>query len=202
MGRPAANQDESRREANGRQGIEEKILWEQHSKNAQEKELKPSAYFSPDSAEFLFLLHKYGVRYLIVGGEAVIYYGHVRLTGDIDIFYENTARNSNALFKALNDFWNDDTPGVESAEELRRKGMVFQFGIPPNRIDLMNSITRVEFDDAWEKKVIKKIVYKKKEFAVYYIGIDDLIKNKKAVNRNKDKDDLKFLRKAIRNYEL
>ena len=43
------------------------------------------------------------VSYLIVGGEAVIYYGHVRLTGDIDIFYENTAGNSNALFKALND---------------------------------------------------------------------------------------------------
>jgi hypothetical protein len=42
-------------------------------------------YFSPDILEFLRLLSIYKVRYLIVGGEAVIYYGHARLTGDIDI---------------------------------------------------------------------------------------------------------------------
>jgi predicted nucleotidyltransferase len=43
-------------------------------------------FFSSDIVEFLFLLHKHKVKYVIVGGEAVIYYGHARLTGDIDIF--------------------------------------------------------------------------------------------------------------------
>ena len=45
-----------------------------------------SSDFSPDILEFMYLLHEFGVRYLIVGGEAVIYYGHARLTGDVDFF--------------------------------------------------------------------------------------------------------------------
>ncbi len=50
-----------------------------------------SDHFSADVAEFIFLLNKYEVKYLLVGGEAVIFYGHARLTGDVDFFYENTA---------------------------------------------------------------------------------------------------------------
>lgn len=44
------------------------------------------SHFSKDVREFLMLLAKYQVKYLIVGGEAVIYYGYARLTGDIDFF--------------------------------------------------------------------------------------------------------------------
>jgi hypothetical protein len=160
--------------------------------------LKPAVYFSPDIAEFLFLLNTHEVRYLIVGGEAVIYYGHARLTGDIDIFYENTLDNSNALFEVLKSFWDGAIPGIRSSKELQKKGMVFQFGIPPNRIDLMNSITKVTFKYAWASKVTSIISKKNKEFPVYYIGLDFLIQNKKAVNRSKDKDDLKFLSKVLR----
>lgn len=74
--------------------------------------------------------------------------------------------------------------------------MVFQFGIPPNRIDLINSIEDIDFSDAWGNRFINNINYKKAKIEIYYIGIDDLIKNKKAVKRNKDKDDLKFLVRA------
>jgi len=62
--------------------------------------MNPS-YFSPDILEFLRLLSIHKVRYLIVGGEAVIYYGHARLTGDIDIFYDRTKENTKALFEDL-----------------------------------------------------------------------------------------------------
>jgi len=58
-------------------------------------------YFSPDVSEFLFLLFKNKVRYLIVGGEAVIYYGHARLTGDIDIFYDREKKNIRKLYRIL-----------------------------------------------------------------------------------------------------
>ena len=60
-----------------------------------------AAFFSKDIVEFLFLLNKYKVDYLIVGGEAVIYYGHARLTGDIDIFYGRGKENCNRLFQSL-----------------------------------------------------------------------------------------------------
>jgi hypothetical protein len=52
--------------------------------------------FSSDITEFLFLLHTYEVRYLVIGGEAVIYYGYARLTGDVDIGSEQLIRNKEA----------------------------------------------------------------------------------------------------------
>ncbi len=156
-------------------------------------------YFSKDILDFLNLLYNHQVKYLIVGGEAVIFYGHARLTGDIDFYYDRSSENINKLFKALNKFWNNNIPGIKDKNEFKKEGMVFQFGIPPNRIDLINSIEEIDFNEAWKNRLINNINYKKEKIEIYYIGIDDLIKNKKAVKRNKDKDDLKFLVKAKKN---
>jgi hypothetical protein len=160
--------------------------------------MKPKPYFSADIAEFLFLLAKHHVCYLIVGGEAVIYYGYARLTGDIDLLYERTEANATLLFDALKEFWASAIPGIHNEEELRKEGMVFQFGIPPNRIDLLNSIDGVEFGAAWKNKKLETLSRGRKKFAIYYVGVEELIRNKKAVNRDKDKDDLRFLTKAKR----
>ena len=154
------------------------------------------AFFSKDIIDFLFLLSKYKVKYVIVGGEAVIYYGHARLTGDIDIFYELSKENAGKLFQMLNDFWNSDIPGVKKIEELMNVGEVFQFGVPPNRIDLLNSIENVEFEEAWNNKKEDKINLSDTEVKIYYIGLRELIKNKESLNRFRDKDDLIFLKKV------
>ena len=154
-------------------------------------------YFSPDVSEFLYLLSKHKVKYLIVGGEAVIYYGHARLTGDIDIYYEAKTENIKNLFTALKEFWNGSIPGNINERELIKEGMVFQFGVPPNRIDLINKIENVHFSEAWKNRIGVFITYSRKKFIIHYIGLNDLIRNKAAVNRNRDKDDLKFL-KAIK----
>lgn len=158
-----------------------------------------NAYFSADISEFLFLLYKNKVKYLIVGGEAVIHYGHARLTGDIDIFYDAGGRNCSNIFKALKEFWNDDIPGIDKVKELQQQGAIFQFGIPPNRIDLINEIENVEFNNAFINRVEDTVKHKRKEFKIYYIGLKDLIRNKKAVNRNRDKEDLKFLEQLSKN---
>lgn len=150
-------------------------------------------YFSPDVSEFLFLLFKNKVRYLIVGGEAVIYYGHARLTGDIDLFYARENKNIQKLYAALNEFWNSNIPGINSKDELMKEGMVFQFGVPPNRIDLINKIEKVNFDAAWKNRKDVSLIHKKKTLKLHYIGLSELIENKKAVNRFRDKDDLEFL---------
>jgi hypothetical protein len=158
--------------------------------------MKDQPYFSADITEFLFLLAKHHVRYLIVGGEAVVYYGYARLTGDIDLLYERTDTNATLLYDALIEFWEGVIPGIHSEKELRSEGMVFQFGIPPNRIDLVNSIDGVEFAAAWGNRKLETLSRGKKKFPIYYVGLSELIKNKKAVNRDKDKDDLRFLTKA------
>jgi len=154
-------------------------------------------HFSKDVQDFLFLLYKNKVKYLIVGGEAVIYYGHARLTGDIDIFYNNSKSNVNSLFKMLQKFWNGEIPGIKNKDELNEPGLIIQFGVSPNRIDLINKISGVSFQKAWVNKETFPVKMHQQKVPIYYIGIKALIKNKETVGRFKDMDDLRFLRKVL-----
>jgi hypothetical protein len=153
------------------------------------------SYFSPDTLEFIRLLHAHNVRYMVVGGEAVIYYGHARLTGDIDFFYEASPENTAALFQALKLFWSGNIPGVQRVEELQEEGIIIQFGRPPNRIDLLNRIDGITFSEAWRTRVIVPVRTTEGELPLLYLGLPDLIRNKEACARPKDLDDLSFLRK-------
>jgi predicted nucleotidyltransferase len=150
-------------------------------------------YFSPDTQEFLMLLDKHQVKYLIVGGEAVIYYGYPRLTGDIDIFYSVNNENVYLLYDALLAFWDNDIPGLKSPEELQSPGYVIQFGVPPNRIDLLNDIEGVSFVEAWDHRSEESITVKRESVPIYFISLSDLIVNKRRTGRNKDLEDLKYL---------
>jgi len=153
-------------------------------------------HFSSDIQEFIQILNIHGVRYVIVGGEAVIYYGYARLTGDVDFFYEASSENAERLFNALDEFWEGDIPGIKSSGELLLKGTILQFGAPPNRIDLINSIDEVSFSEAWEFRTEEEIEIGDKRYKVYYLGLEQLIKNKEAVKRYKDLEDLKYLKAA------
>ena len=157
-----------------------------------------STHFSKDTQEFITLLNKYDVHYLIVGGEAVIYHGHVRFTGDVDFFYDGSKENILKLYKALNDFWHGDIPEVKSPDDL--KGIIM-FGRPPNRIDLINSISAVAFKDAWTCRIMEKIEIDGTHYPVYFISLELLIKNKTAVNRPKDLEDIKYLSEKLNNSE-
>ncbi|HPR39021.1 MAG TPA: nucleotidyltransferase [Spirochaetota bacterium] len=155
-------------------------------------------YFSPDTFDLLRLLGKYKVKYLIIGGEAVIFYGYSRLTGDVDIYYDNSSSNSENLFNALYEFWDGDIPGIDSAEEFQTPGIIIQFGQPPNRIDLINTADGITFDEAWELKVRQEINNGNSSIEIFYIGLETLIKNKTASGRYKDLDDLRFLTRIKR----
>jgi hypothetical protein len=157
-----------------------------------------TSHFSPDIQDFLLLLSTHKVRYVIVGGEAVIYHGFARLTGDIDFFYEPTAENARRLYRTLDKFWRGSIPGIQSPCELTSQGVIVQFGVPPNRIDLVSSITGVSFEDAWKSRVREKVKIKKRIYPVFFIGLDQLIKNKEAIRRHKDLEDLKYLKAAAK----
>lgn len=159
-----------------------------------------SSHFSPDIAEFIESLYRFSVRYLLVGGEAVIFYGHARLTGDVDFFFENTERNAHALYNALVEFWKGSIPEIESASALREPGLILQFGVPPNRIDLMNRLSGINFVDAWANRVeIEMISDDQKSLPIYMIGREQLIQNKKASGRAKDLDDIPYLSESDNN---
>ena len=151
------------------------------------------SYFSSDILEFIRLLSVHKVRYLIIGGEAVIYYGHVRLTGDVDFFYDRAMDNTEALYAALKEFWEGKVPGFESPAEFLKKGAIIQFGRPPNRIDLINEISGVPFEKAWPNRTLEDVEIKDQNYSVFYIGLEDLIINKRQAKRYKDLEDLKYL---------
>lgn len=141
----------------------------------------------PDFKELLRLLEEHRVDYMIVGGYAVAYHGHPRFTKDIDIFFHSTDENVNRLRRALIvfGFREQDLP----AEAFIAKGNVLTFGVVPTRVDLINDIDGVTFEEA--KSNVVRGIYGDVE--VTFIGFNDLIKNKKATPRAKDKGDVEEL---------
>ena len=149
--------------------------------------------FSDDILEFIRLLGKYKVHYLIVGGESVIFHGYPRLTGDVDFFYERTEANTQRLFSCLEEFWKGQIPGITRASELMEAGVVIQFGRPPNRLDLLSQIDAVPFSEAWAQRKSVELVGADVPIIVHYLGKEALLKNKRASGRPKDLDDVQHL---------
>jgi len=76
------------------------------------------------------------------------------------------------------------------------EGLILQFGVPPNRIDLINQISGVTFREAWENRITTDIESEGREVPIHLIGLEELIKNKKAIGRPKDVEDLKYLKEV------
>jgi hypothetical protein len=140
-----------------------------------------------DFKELLELLNEKNVEYLIVGGYALAFHGAPRFTGDIDIFIKPTKKNAQRILMALEEF------GFASLkydiEDFTKKDRIIQLGVPPARIDIITSISGVSWDKAYSGRV--KGDYG--DVSVYYIGREQLIKNKRAVGRSKDIADIEAL---------
>ena len=145
------------------------------------------AKLQSDLREFIALLNSHEVEYLIVGGHAVAFHGHPRYTGDIDFFVRATKANIDRLLAVLDAFGFTEL-GI-SAQDLLAPGRVVQLGHPPNRIDIMNSVSGVEFNNAWERRVETVM----DDQPVNMIGWDDLLKNKRTSARRKDAADVEKL---------
>jgi predicted nucleotidyltransferase len=156
-----------------------------------------SSRFSQDILDFIICLHKHNVKCVIIGGQAVIFYGHARLTGDIDFFYEKSEQNAKKLFSALEEFWEGEIPEIRDAKELLQEDLILQFGVPPNRIDLINELGNIDFQSVWESKVTVQIKISSDWIFVHFIGLELLIKNKHEANRPRDQEDLKFLKSLL-----
>ena len=144
--------------------------------------------FFDDFKDFIKLLIKYNVEYLIVGGYAVSIHSRPKNTQDIDIWINPSKRNAEKLLKVIDEFGFGST-GI-TLKDLTTENQVVQFGIPPIRIDIMTSIDGVDFNKAYANKVPFQFDDIGK---VFYISFKDLLTNKKQSNRLKDKIDLDWL---------
>jgi predicted nucleotidyltransferase len=141
----------------------------------------------PDFEELLRLLEEHGVDYMIVGGYAVAFHGHPRFTKDIDLFFQRSENNAQRLRQALLAFGfrEEDLP----LEAFTTIGNILTFGVAPTRVDLVNEIDGVTYEEA--RAHVVRGTYG--GIQVTFIGFDDLIRNKKATPRAKDKGDVEEL---------
>ena len=140
-----------------------------------------------DWRAFIESLNSNGVEYLIVGAVALAHHGLPRYTGDLDVLVRNTAENAQRLERMLRDFGFGGL-GLKQADFVNSY-QVIQLGLPPNRIDLLTSMTGVSFDEAWAEKVEAELEGMK----VNILGRQALIRNKKATRRAQDLADLEAL---------
>ncbi len=145
------------------------------------------AKLQADLSEFIGLLNSHDVDYLVVGGHAVAFHGHPRFTGDMDFLIRATSGNVGRVLAALSDFGFDDL-GI-SAHDLLEPGRVVQLGHAPNRIDILTSISGVDFESAWQTRVHTFI----DDQQVTLLGFDELLRNKRASGRQKDLADVEKL---------
>ena len=147
---------------------------------------------NPDFRDLLRALSDAEARFLVVGAYAVSYHSEPRATGGLDIWIDPSPDNAQRVHQALAVF---GAPLIDLAEsDLSTPDVVFQIGVAPRRIDIMTSITGVGFEEAWPARTAA--TYGDAPFPV--IGIDALIRNKRALGRPKDLFDLDLLRRHHR----
>ena len=142
---------------------------------------------SKDFKEFIALLNAHEVQYIIVGGYAVAFHGYPRYTKDMDFWVLPNPENADRLLTALREF---GFASLElSSEDFLLPNNVIQLGQPPYRIDIMTSVSGVNFSDCFSATVETEL----DGVPVRFIGLEDLKKNKRSTGRLKDLSDVEEL---------
>ena len=141
-----------------------------------------------DLKDLLYAFNEHSVRYLVVGGYAFGVHAEPRATKDLDLLIRSDEANSAAIYRALTQY-GAPLDGLSPRDFM--DGSTFQIGQPPARIDILQRIDGLTFDEAWQNRVEGLI---DGEVQIYVISKDDLIRNKLASGREQDVLDVKKLR--------
>ena len=140
-----------------------------------------------DYKEMLSILLENKVDFLLVRAYAMAAHGFPRATADLDIFIRPDIDNAKKVYKALADF--GAPMDSVKIEDFKNPGTIFQIGVIPRRIDIINDIDGVSFEEAYKDKDIVDI----EDLKVPIISKPKLIINKQATGREKDRLDAKRL---------
>ncbi len=143
-----------------------------------------------DLKDLLRAFNEHGVRYLVVGGYAFGVHAEPRATKDLDLFIRSDEANSAAVYRALSQY---GAPLDGLSPQDFTDGSTFQIGQPPARVDILQRIDGLTFDEAWQNRIEGLL---DKEVQVNVISKDDLIRNKLASGREQDVLDVKKLQAA------
>lgn len=145
--------------------------------------------FNQDFQEFVLALNKAEVKYVLVGGYSVIYYGFPRTTGDLDIFVEVSLLNYQKLKNAFKIFGLSLFDMTQDNFLNNNDMTVFSFGRSPVSIEILKKISGLSFEEVYDKAVQTEI----EEIPLKIIHLNHLKINKKESGRNKDLNDLENL---------
>lgn len=143
----------------------------------------------PDFVDLVQCLKEAGCDFLIVGAHALAAHGAPRATGDLDVFIRADAENAVRAFRGLARFGAPLLAHGLTVEDLATPGTVYQIGLPPHRIDLLTEISGVSFEEA----AVDAIPGHLGPELVRCIGLEALLKNKRASGRTKDLADVEAL---------
>ncbi|MCL4557898.1 MAG: nucleotidyltransferase [Deltaproteobacteria bacterium] len=144
--------------------------------------------FEDDYRDFIELLNKHGVEYLIIGAYAVMYHTRVaRGTKDIDLWIRHSKENSKKCALAIKDFAGIDV----KPDELIGEKEIYFIGVEPHRIDIFNRQGRFSFDEMYKRKVVADF----RDVKACFVSQEDLLVLKNYFYR---KDDLKDIRRLVK----
>lgn len=140
-----------------------------------------------DFRDFLSLCLFHKVRFLVIGGYAVVNYSRPRYTGDLDLWVDASEENACCVVAALRDF---GLAGEDiTIEMITCRSQIIRLGFEPMRLELFTRIPGLEFDDCYPRRVDVKIG----ALQVPFISLEDLKTNKRITGRPKDLQDLEEL---------
>jgi hypothetical protein len=145
-----------------------------------------------DFVSLIAHFESFGVKYMIIGAHAVGVYGRPRSTEDSDLFVEPSVENGERIYAALKAF-NSGLRPPKPATWIE-PGIVIQIGRPPRRIDLLNEIDGVTFEEAWKEHELVEY----EDMRVRLISRRHLVINKEATGRPKDWGDADILKRYYR----
>jgi len=144
-------------------------------------------FVNSDFSDLLRIFNANHVRYMVIGGYAVVQYAEPRFTKDLDVWVSVDTSNAEAVFKSLREF---GAPLEDlSARDFSEEGYFFQMGLAPVRVDILMGIPGAKFDDCWPRR--NEVDFD--GLPVCFISKQDLIIVKRASGRPQDLRDANSL---------
>ena len=146
-----------------------------------------------DFKDFLTALSAARVRHLVVGAFALASHGHVRATGDLDVWIEPTRANVKRLRVAIRAFADASLEYFKVTESALADGKVgFFMGVEPARIYVHTQIAGLTFKAAWRGRMASEAP----GVPIEVLGLDDLIIAKRASLPERSPGSIKALQDA------
>ncbi len=144
-------------------------------------------FVNSDFSDLLRLFNANSVKYLVIGGYAVVQYAEPRYTKDLDLWISTDPQNAAAVYRSLLTFGAPLNGLTE--KDFSEDGFFYQMGRPPVRVDILMGIPGIKFQEAWERR--ETVWFE--DLPVCFISRQDLISAKRASGRPQDQIDADLL---------